>query len=96
MTRVDRHPRCMVELGDSPGAGLAWVMLLVWTRAAPIPRGAVPRAMVAAWGLVLLTILSTMGAPHLAHRPANVIGWSFIAAAAPLQAFAPISPATVC
>ena len=36
--------------------------------------------MVAAWGLVLLVILSTMGALIVARRPANLIGWSFVAA----------------
>ena len=60
--------------------GLASVALLVLTRATPIPRGAVPRGMVAAWGLLLLVILSTMGALIVARRPANLIGWSFVAA----------------
>jgi hypothetical protein len=60
--------------------GLASVALLVMTRATPIPRGAVPRAMVAAWGVLLLVILSTMGALIVARRPANLIGWSFVAA----------------
>jgi hypothetical protein len=60
--------------------GLASVALLVMTRATPIPRGAVPRAMGAVWGLVLLLILSTMGALIVARRPANRIGWSFVAA----------------
>jgi hypothetical protein len=60
--------------------GLFSVVLLVMTRATPIPRGAVPRAMVAAWVLVLLIILSTMGALIVARRPANLIGWSFVAA----------------
>jgi hypothetical protein len=59
---------------------LASVVLLVLTRAAPIPRGAVPRAMTAAWFLVLLVILSTMGALIVARRPGNRIGWSFVAA----------------
>jgi hypothetical protein len=59
---------------------LASVVLLVLTRAAPIPRGAVPRAMLAAWFLVLLVILSTMGALIVARRPGNRIGWSFGAA----------------
>jgi hypothetical protein len=56
------------------------VVLLVLTRATPIPRGAVPRAMDAAWVLVLLVILCTMGALIVARRPANLIGWSFVAA----------------
>jgi hypothetical protein len=60
--------------------GLASVALLVLTRATPIPRGAVPRGMGAAWGLLLLVILSTMGALIVARRPANLIGWSFVAA----------------
>jgi hypothetical protein len=60
--------------------GLASVALLVMTRATPIPRGAVPRAIGAVWGLVLLFILSTMGALIVARRPANLIGWSFVAA----------------
>jgi hypothetical protein len=60
--------------------GLASVVLLVLTRATPIPRGAVPRAMAAAWVLMLLVILSTMGALIVARRPANLIGWSFAAA----------------
>ena len=60
--------------------GLASVALLILTRATPIPRGAVPRGMVAVWGLVLLVILSTMGALIVARRPANLIGWSFVAA----------------
>jgi hypothetical protein len=70
--------------------GLAAVALLVMTRATPIPRGAVPRAMAAAWVLVLLVILSTMGALIVARRPANLIGWSFVAAGLGLafQAFA--------
>jgi hypothetical protein len=60
--------------------GLASVALLVMTRATPIPRGAVPRGIGAVWGLVLLLILSTMGALIVARRPANRIGWSFVAA----------------
>jgi hypothetical protein len=60
--------------------GLASVALLVMTRATPIPRGAVPRAIGAVWGLLLLLILSTMGALIVARRPANRIGWSFVAA----------------
>jgi hypothetical protein len=36
--------------------------------------------MVAVWGLLLLVILSTMGALIVARRPANLIGWSFVAA----------------
>jgi hypothetical protein len=60
--------------------GLASVALLVLTRATPIPRGAAPRAIVAAWGLAVLVILSTMGALIVARRPANLIGWSFVAA----------------
>jgi hypothetical protein len=60
--------------------GLASVALLVLTRATPIPRGAVPRGIGAVWGLVLLVILSTMGALIVARRPANRIGWSFVAA----------------
>jgi hypothetical protein len=60
--------------------GLASVALLVMTRATPILRGAVPRAIGAVWGLVLLLILSTMGALIVARRPANRIGWSFVAA----------------
>ena len=60
--------------------GLASVALLVMTSATPIPRGAVPRAIGAVWGLVLLFILSTMGALIVARRPANLIGWSFVAA----------------
>jgi hypothetical protein len=60
--------------------GLASVALLVLTRETPIPRGAVPRGMVAVWVLLLLVILSTMGALIVARRPANLIGWSFVAA----------------
>jgi hypothetical protein len=60
--------------------GLAAVALLVLTRATPIPRGAVPRGIGAVWGLLLLVILSTMGALIVARRPANLIGWSFVAA----------------
>jgi hypothetical protein len=60
--------------------GLASVALLILTRATPIPRGAVPRGMVAVWVLSLLVILSTMGALIVARRPANLIGWSFVAA----------------
>jgi hypothetical protein len=60
--------------------GLASVALLVMTRATPIPRGAVPRGIGAVWGLLLLLILSTMGALIVARRPANLIGWSFVAA----------------
>jgi hypothetical protein len=60
--------------------GLASVALLVMTRATPIPRGAVPRAIGAVWGVVLLVILSTIGALIVARRPANRIGWSFVAA----------------
>ena len=60
--------------------GLASVALLVLTRATPIPRGAVPRGIGAVWGLLLLLILSTMGALIVARRPANLIGWSFVAA----------------
>jgi hypothetical protein len=60
--------------------GLFSVALLVLTRATPIPRGAVPRGVNAGWGLLLLAILSTMGALIVARRPANLIGWSFVAA----------------
>ena len=60
--------------------GLLSVALLVLTRATPTPRGAAPRVMVAAWVLVLLVILSTMGALIVARQPANLIGWSFVAA----------------
>jgi hypothetical protein len=60
--------------------GLASVALLILTRETPIPRGAVPRGMVALWVLLLLVILSTMGALIVARRPANLIGWSFVAA----------------
>jgi hypothetical protein len=59
---------------------LASVVLLVLTRATPISGGAVPRGMVTVWGLLLLVILSTMGALIVARRPANLIGWSFVAA----------------
>ena len=74
----------------SLGLALASVVLLVLTRAAPIPRGAVPRAMFAAWILVLLVILSTMGALIVARQPANRIGWSFLVSGlgAALQVFA--------
>jgi hypothetical protein len=70
--------------------GLASVVLLVVTRATPIPRGAVPRAMLAVWILVLLVIVATMGALIVARQPANLIGWSFVAAGLglALQAFA--------
>ena len=70
--------------------GLFSVALLVLTRATPIPRGAVPRGINAVWGLLLLAILSTMGALIVARRPANLIGWSFVAAGLglALQAFA--------
>ena len=70
--------------------GLFSVALLVLTRAAPIPRGAVPRGVNAVWGLLLLAILSTMGALIVARRPGNRIGWSFVAAGLglALQAFA--------
>jgi hypothetical protein len=60
--------------------GLASVALLVLTRETTIPRGAVPRGIVAVWVLLLLVILSTMGALIVARRPANLIGWSFVAA----------------
>ena len=70
--------------------GLFSVALLVVTRATPIPRGAVPRGVNAVWGLLLLAILSTMGALIVARRPGNRIGWSFVAAGLglALQAFA--------
>jgi hypothetical protein len=69
---------------------LASVVLLVLTRATPIPRGAVPRGVNAGWGLLVLAILSTMGSLIVARRPANRIGWSFVAAGLglALQAFA--------
>jgi hypothetical protein len=69
---------------------LASVVLLVLTRATPIPRGAVPRGVNAGWGLLVLGILSTMGSLIVARRPANRIGWSFVAAGLglALQAFA--------
>jgi hypothetical protein len=60
--------------------GLFSVVLLVLTRATPIPRGAVPRSVNAGWGLLLLAILATMGALIVARRPANLTGWSFVAA----------------
>jgi hypothetical protein len=70
--------------------GLFSVALLILTRATPIPRGAVPRGVNAVWGLLLLAILSTMGALIVARRPGNRIGWSFVAAGLGLglQAFA--------
>jgi hypothetical protein len=70
--------------------GLFSVALLVLTRATPIPRGAVPRGVNAGWGLLLLAILSTMGALIVARGPGNRIGWSFVAAGLglALQAFA--------
>jgi hypothetical protein len=70
--------------------GLFSVALLVLTRATPIPRGAVPRGVNAVWGLLLLAILSTMGALIVARQPGNRIGWSFVAAGLGLglQAFA--------
>jgi hypothetical protein len=70
--------------------GLAAIALLVMTRATPIPRGAVPRAMAAAWVLLLLVTVATMGALIVARRPGNLIGWSFAAAGLglALQAFA--------
>jgi hypothetical protein len=70
--------------------GLFSVALLVLTRTTPIPRGAVPRGVNAGWGLLLLAILSTMGSLIVARRPANRIGWSFVAAGLglALQAFA--------
>jgi hypothetical protein len=60
--------------------GLASVLLLVLTRETPITGGAVPRAMAAVWVLVLVVIVATMGALIVARRPANLIGWSFVAA----------------
>jgi hypothetical protein len=60
--------------------GLFSVVLLVLTRATPIPRGAVPRSVNAGWGLLLLAILATMGALIVARRPGNRSGWSFVAA----------------
>jgi hypothetical protein len=68
---------------------LASVALLVMTRTTPIPPGAVPRAAGAAWGLLLLVIFATMGALIIARQPANLIGWSFVAAGLglALQAF---------
>jgi hypothetical protein len=60
--------------------GLFSVALLVLTRATPIPGSAAPRAMVAAWVLVLLVILATLGALIVARQPANLIGWSFVVA----------------
>jgi hypothetical protein len=70
--------------------GLFSAALLVLTRATPIPRGAVPRGVNAVWGLLLLAILSTMGALIVARQPGNRIGWSFVAAGLGLglQAFA--------
>jgi hypothetical protein len=70
--------------------GLFSVALLVLTRATPIPRGAVPRGVNAVWGLLLLAILSTMGALIVARQPGNRIGGSFVAAGLglALQAFA--------
>jgi hypothetical protein len=69
--------------------GLASVALLVMTRTTPIPPGAVPRGAGAAWGLLLLVIFATMGALIVARQPANLIGWSFVAAGLglALQAF---------
>jgi hypothetical protein len=69
---------------------LASVVLLVLTGATLVPRGAVPRGVNAGWGLLLLAILSTMGALIVARQPANRIGWSFVAAGLglALQAFA--------
>jgi hypothetical protein len=60
--------------------GLASVALLVMTRTTPIPPGAAPRGAEAAWVLVLLVIFATMGALIVARQPANLIGWSFVAA----------------
>jgi hypothetical protein len=68
--------------------GLFSVVLLVLTRATPIPRGAVPRSVNAGWGLLLLAILATMGALIVARRPANLTGWSFVAAGLGLAFYA--------
>jgi hypothetical protein len=72
------------------GLGLTAIGLLVLTRATPIPRGGAPRAVIATWVLVMLAILATVGALIVARRPANLIGWSFVAAGLglALQAFA--------
>jgi hypothetical protein len=69
--------------------GLASVALLIMTRTTPIPPGAAPRGAEAAWVLVLLVIFATMGALIVARQPANLIGWSFVAAGLglALQAF---------
>jgi hypothetical protein len=73
----------------SMALGLASVALLVMSRTTPIPPGAVPRAVGAGWGLLLLVIFATMGALIVARQPANLIGWSFVAAGLglALQAF---------
>ena len=60
--------------------GLASVLLLILTRETLIMDGAVPRAMAAVWVLVLVVIVATMGALIVTRRPANLIGWSFVAA----------------
>jgi hypothetical protein len=59
---------------------LADVVLLFLSRATPIPRGAAPRAVGEAWGLLLLLIFATMGVLIVTRRPGNVIGWTFVAA----------------
>ena len=80
MTRPTATRMAWLSWAVSLTLGLASVALLILTRETPIPRGAVPRGMVALWVLLLLVILSTMGALIVARRPANLIGWSFVAA----------------
>ena len=59
---------------------LASVALLVLTRATPIPRGRRPPGDDAGGCWCCWSFLSTMGALIVARRPANRIGWSFVAA----------------
>jgi hypothetical protein len=73
---VDRHRAAWSSWVISLVLGLAWVALLVWTRAAR-SRVAPSPGDVATWGLVLLAILSTMGALiSLADQPTSSGGAS--------------------
>jgi len=66
--------------GLAVALAVADLVLLIMTRATPIPRGGAPRMLTAGWQLLLLIIFATMGALIVARRPTNRIGWSFLVA----------------
>jgi hypothetical protein len=55
-------------------------LLLITSRSVAIAVGALPRGVSAVWESILALTFLTIGALVAAHRPSNVIGWTFCAA----------------